>query len=319
MDDDVLRSSLNTLKEGEDICEYDFLIALFLYLRAKGSPVLLTELNVMSGYALRFLYAYDKPNIYNESIEYIKENLNKSLEIRIELLSLPEEKETIIEALKENMIIFYPENILLRKSLNGKMEAFKSFFEEDPDLDKLLYSNSLGVKITSTGITDRKKLYSLELFKAIVRLLVSNFNEKEIYIDGKSVYSGSSAMDHLIFDLKDPEKDFLHENSAWLNKSLYSQFTSIYGLHAYLLGIYHFLNFKTQDEAVSIIRAIEDSFIFFKEFGRQIGRESFYLPSKTFPMEIRRRASNVLEKSFKSLSKAVYLMDYLFLKERKNV
>jgi len=57
--------------------EYEFLLQLYKILRYMNFPILLTELNAPSGYAVRFLYRFNFPESYNIDIDYLSENFSR--------------------------------------------------------------------------------------------------------------------------------------------------------------------------------------------------------------------------------------------------
>ena len=53
--------------------EYEFLLQSYKILKYMNFPILLTELNAPSGYAVRFLYRFDFPESCNININYCRQ------------------------------------------------------------------------------------------------------------------------------------------------------------------------------------------------------------------------------------------------------
>ncbi|MCX6087682.1 MAG: hypothetical protein NTV78_00665 [Caldiserica bacterium] len=116
----------NSLRGSERLCEYDFLVQLFKILSFYNFPILLPELNVMSGFSLRFLYSFGFPNACNEDLDYIKDNLWRYIGLRISVFESVDLREFIIDKVKNGI----PLILIPKTSLFIKLILIIYFFSE---------------------------------------------------------------------------------------------------------------------------------------------------------------------------------------------
>lgn len=314
VDRNLLREILIDIKNDEQRCEYEFLIALFALLKLNGIPVLLQEVNALSGYSMRFLYSYDLPDVYNLETEYILRNLKNNLGVEF-YSSTVDSYKTLIELLqKHDSLVMYPGNFLLSKLSSGELRIARSYFEDDFSQSFQGTFTGKALFFKSSNLKDRGEIYEYSHFLKIVGNILENFNSKSAIVEGKEVFSGENAFEQFISDLRNPEKDFQGKSRLWLGEAFRSQWTSIYGFLSYFLGIYHFLDSGVQDSSIDIVKSIEDAILHLKDFNRVIGRESYIPPSKVLPMEIRRRATNSLGRAKRSLIRVTRLLEMIFMK-----
>lgn len=303
---------LATLRESDKRCEYDFLIALFLMMRLNSSQILLSELNVLSGFSLRFLYNYEHPEVYNMQLEYLTKNLKHFLNAKLSLIPISS-RESFFEVLDNyKMLILYPYNTLFVKE-GSIIKKIQSYFADEFSFENSENIEGTGVVLIDPGLKERDYFYSKEVYEGALKIALANFLQESISLGNVSVYIGKKAFEEFSNDLKDEEKDFQGNSRAWLGNSSQFQWSSLYGLSSYFLGVYHFLKMEVQEKANGIIRGFEDAVIFLREFNRVAGRDSYTPESKVASMEQRRRASNSLEKAQKSLQRSFDLLNLLFL------
>ncbi len=310
----MLSEILIDIKNDEQRCEYEFLIALFTLLKLNGVPVLLQELNALSGYSMRFLYNYDLPYVYNLETEYILQNLKNNLGIEFYSFTVDSYK-TVIELLQNyDSLVMYPGNFLLSKLSSGEIRIVRSYFENDFSETFQGTFNGTALSFKNSTLKERREIYKYSHFLEIVRNIIENFNLKITTVEGKEVSSGENAFEQFISDLRNPEKDFQGKSRLWLGEAFRSQWTSIYGFLSYFLGVYHFLDSGVQDSSLEVVKSIEDAILHLKDFNRVIGRESYIAPSKVLPMDVRRRATNSLSRAKLSLIRLTKLLEMIFMK-----
>jgi len=291
----------NSLRGNERLCEYDLLIQLYKILALYNFPVLLPELNVLSGFSLRFLYHFDFQNAYNEDLDYIKYNLACNLGLKISIFENIDLKEFVIDKINHGIpLILHPENLLVYKTDFNNLFFFRALFMESSLIEDVIERNRRVIVVDEIPLLKREEIYSMERFLYVSRHLYENFYEKDIMIKRFKVFKGENAYIEFIKDLRDESKQFNGGYRDWFSIPSYAQWTSIYGLLSYFLGVYHFLDRKTQEKGVKIIKGLEDAITYWKEWGRIVGRESHIPYSRLIPYSARRSSANSLEKALKS-------------------
>ncbi len=302
-----------TIKGTDKLCEYDFLVQLEKILMLNNTPILLSELNVFSGYALRFVYSYESPEIYNNSLSYIAKNLSDFLGIELNIEDVSEDIGFYLERINKGIpMIFYPENILVYAFKEDRFTYHRMFFEEEGNPEEIINRNSKVVILLNNPAFPRKDLYQSELFMKIISLLLNNYNPLKRSADYrrvsllkkgaeyKGISAGFAAYEDFAMDLRNSQKDF-SSSKLWLNQASYAQWTAIYGVNSYFLGYYYFINHGEQEMFRRMLKGADDAILYWKEFGRTVGRESFNPPNKEIPIEQRRHAANAVDKAKESI------------------
>ena len=281
------------LREKGIKCEYDFLVHIYAILKLQNFPVLITELNALSGYSVRFLYDYENPLLYNESVEYIANNLENFLGINVRIAGKNEQPFSY-------PFEIYPENILVAKVEQGNAFFYRNVFAGESNLDELLDKNSHLIHVRFLEIPERKSFYDISNFVKFTEIMESEFLAQDVVLHGRKASSGKAAYEKFVRDLRNSAIPFSTKGGAshpYLSYAIYPQWTAINGIIAYLLGIHHFLNKKAQKEMNFAIHSMEEVMLFWKEWERNVGRKAFLPPGKPIPMKNRRRAANALEKA----------------------
>lgn len=292
----------NSLRGSERLCEYDFLVQLFKILSFYNFPILLPELNVMSGFSLRFLYSFDFQNAYNEDLNYLKCNLFNNIRLKLSIVENVDLKNLIIEKLNKGIpLILHPENLLVYKIDSNNLFFFRALFMESSSLENVIKGNRRAIIIEEVPELKREEVYDIKKFLNLSRHLYENFYKKNITINGLRTFVGEDAYIEFIKDLRDESKQFNGNSKEWFSIPSYAQWTSLYGLLSYFLGIYHFLDRKAQKEGMKIIKGLEDVIIYWREWGRIVGRESHIPYTRIIPYTARRSSANSLDKALKSL------------------
>jgi hypothetical protein len=302
----------NSLRETDRLCEYDFLIQLYKILSLYNFPILLPELNVMSGFSLRFLYSLDFQNAYNEDLDYLKGNLLQNINLNLSLYEEVDLKDLTIDKLKKGFpLILHPENLLAYKVDNNNLFFFRALFMESLPLEEVISKNKRAIVVETIPNFKREEIYDINKFSNIANKLFDNFFKKELTINGSQTFIGESAYLNFINDLRDEGKQFDGMRRDWFFIPSYAQWTSLYGLLSYFLGIYHFLDIKTQKEGMKIIKSLEDAILYWKDWGRLLGRDAHLPPARPIPINFRRIGANMLEKALKYLKFAINNMKYI--------
>ena len=292
----------NSLRGSERLCEYDFLVQLFKILSFYNFPILLPELNVMSGFSLRFLYSFDFQNAYNEDLNYLKCNLFNNIRLNLSIVENVDLKNLIIEKLNKGIpLILHPENLLVYKIDSNNLFFFRALFMESSSLENVIKGNRRAIIIEEVPELKREEVYDIKKFPNLSRHLYENFYKKNITIKGLRTFVGEDAYIEFIKDLRDESKQFNGNSKEWFSIPSYAQWTSLYGLLSYFLGIYHFLDRKAQKEGMKIIKGLEDVITYWREWGRIVGRESHIPYTRIIPYTARRSSANSLDKALKSL------------------
>jgi hypothetical protein len=284
------------LREKGIKCEYDLLMHIYVILKLQNFPVLITELNALSGYSARFLYDYENPLLYNESVEYIANNLKNFLGINVRIADKDEQPFSY-------PFEIYPENLLVAKVKQGNVFFYRNVFVEESNLDELLDKNLHLIHIRFSKIPERKKFYNISNFIKFTEIMESEFLAQDVVLHGRKISSGKAAYEKFVRDLRNSAISFSTEGGAshpYLSYAIYPQWTAINGSISYLLGIHHFLNKKAQKEMNFAIHSMEEVLLFWREWERNVGRKAFLPPGKPISMRNRRRAANALEKAVKT-------------------
>jgi len=282
----MLKEINNTLKETENLCEYDFLIQLEKILLLNGAEILLGELNTLSGYSLRLLYDYNNPFIFNESIPFISNNLLSFLNIDLRVYDIS----SWDLASSKLPFILYPENILVFSISKRIVSYYRMFEEESIDIEEVIKKNIKIVTLEELPALSRTDFYKKEVFRDLSLMLVSEFKTL-----------GISSYEDFAIDLRNEEKRFSGLSHLWFNRASYSQWTALFGLRSYILGQFYFLRHAEQEILKETINGVEDSILYWKEWGRSVGRDSSFDASDRNQMGPRLRAANSLDKSRKSM------------------
>ncbi|GEM_PF-2313976 len=287
-------------------CRYDFLIELYALLKLNGAKILLSELNALSGYSLRFVYSTDGFHLHNKSISYIAENLKTFL--GLELVSVSNNE------FGNPPFIVYPENLLIFDIKEDKASFYRNVFYEEDNIRSVLKNGAVVFKVKQMLPFDRKLLYNKEKFANFADLMEKEFFKEYAEVGEETVPSGKNAYERFINDLRDQSVSFVNENAPEEVPffSLYPQWTAINGTLAYLLGVHHFLNKKAQKEMQNAVRHFEDALLFWREWERAIG--SPLSPMSVVPMKNRRRAANAVEKA-----KSAYMLGVLSVSQVKKL
>ncbi len=306
MEIEKIESIFENLRSKGIKCRYDFLIELYALLKLSGAKILLSELNALSGYSLRFVYSADGFHLHNKSISYIAENLKKFP--GLELVSVPNNE------FGDPPFIVYPENLLIFDIKGDKVSFYRHVFYEEDSIRNVLKNGTVIFKVKQMLPLERKSLYSKEKFADFADLMEKEFFGGYAELNGKTVSSGKNAYERFINDLRDQSVSFINENAPeevpfFL---LYPQWTAINGTVAYLLGVHHFLNKKAQKEMQNAVRHFEDALLFWREWDRAIG--SPLSPMSVVPMKNRRRAANAVEKA-----KSAYMLGVLSVSQVKKL
>ncbi|MGB9694588.1 MAG: hypothetical protein ACP5SB_02510 [Caldisericaceae bacterium] len=293
----ILNEINTTLSNSENLCEYDFLVQLEKMLLLNGTEILLGELNMISGYASRFIYDYSNPLIFNESIPFIKENLSHLLGIKITTLNLDSFD---FNSYKLPFII-YPENLLIFAiDERGVSKYHRMFEEESDDIQALVKKNLMVINFESHLTLKRADIYKKNIFEELLVMIVSDFKKFAV-----------SSYEDFAVDLRSEKKSFLGLSHLWLNKASYSQWTALYGLRSYFLGQFHFAKRGQQEVLRETISGIEDALLYWKEWGRSIGRESNFDNTNNTQFASRLRAANAVDRARKSMESVVKKLESL--------
>lgn len=308
MNELALQDAIASVRESEKRCEYEFLSSIYIMARLHGSQLLLSEVNALSGYPFGFLYDYAFPEVFNSQPEQIVENLREYAGIWLDKASI-DSFQRLMEVITDvGVVVVHPSNHLIVMIDQGEARYVKGYFEHD--LANLEKGEAIGNAyfIKKPILTSRNEIYELEKFKKILVLAYKNFSLPAREISGKIVSSGKAALESFADDLRNPERDFQGESKRWFQEALKSQWTSLYGFYSYFLGIFHFLKSEVQDACIPAIKSLEDSVMYFRDFNRVIGTKSFIPQSSVIPMEIRRRATNSLERAKGSLERTFSIL-----------
>lgn len=287
---------LVNLREINRIPSYDLLIAIEKILMHSNINILLSELQVFSGVALRFLYRYDFPLAFND-IEFVSYNLQNFLDFDLRIDSIEK-----IPDINPPFVIF-PENALVIEK-NGstlKMEHnFERYSKETTSIDK-------AIKIAyfeRIRDVERSELYDLKKFHTIIRIFKENFFKTSINVKEKEVFVGKAAFIMFMDDLKNEERLFSNTAQLNLTYSIPAQLSALFGLNAYILGIYHFLDRKEQDIMNEGLASLNDAIMFYGEFERILRGNNMQLK-----INVRRQLFNSLKRFSASLEHFVYTIE----------
>jgi hypothetical protein len=286
----MLKQINSDVSNAENLCEYDLLIQLEKILMLNGFPVLLGELNVLSGYAFRFLYSYDDPFIFNDSIPFIRENLSNftNLEISFEDIS------TDSFSAKKLPFILYPENILVYCIKDSLVNYYRMFQEESIDIEEAVKRNAKIISIGSFYKLSRVDIFKDSIFRDLSSLMASEFKN-----------NGVSSYEDFALDLRNAKKSFSGLSHLWFNRAAYSQWTALFGLNSYILGQFHFLDYSRQEMLKEILKSFEDAILYWKEWGRAVGKEAGISSYEQITMELRLRAANAVDRARKSMESII--------------
>jgi hypothetical protein len=292
----------NSIRGNERLCEYSLLAQFYKILSFYGFPVLIQELNVMSGFSLRFLYQFDFQNAYNEDLNFMRDNLLNNIGVELSIVESTNLEEFVTDRIRKGIpLILHPENILVYKVEPEGFYFFRNFFIESASLNEIMAKNNKAILIKKPESFKRENIYDVKMFIDIFKQLSKNFNGESLIINGREVFQGEKAYVEFIRDLRDEKKEFNGIHREWFNIPAYEQWTSVYGLISYFLGVYHFLDRKKQKEGIKIIRNLEDLSMYWREWGRIVGRGSNIPYSRIVPYTARRSSANSLEKGLKAL------------------
>lgn len=287
---------LVNLREINRIPSYDLLIAIEKILMHSNINILLSELQVFSGVALRFLYRYDFPLAFND-IEFVSYNLQNFLDFDLRIDSIEK-----IPDINPPFVIF-PENALVIEK-NGstlKMEHnFERYSKETTSIDKA----SKIAYFERIRDVERSELYDLKKFHTIIRIFKENFFKKSINVKEKEVSVGKAAFIMFMDDLKNEERLFSNTAQLNLTYSIPAQLSALFGLNAYILGIYHFLDRKEQDIMNEGLASLNDAIMFYGEFERILRGNNMQLK-----INVRRQLFNSLKRFSASLEHFVYTIE----------
>lgn len=291
---------LNKLRETENLESYDLLIAFYKIIQFHNVDILLHELQVFSSLALRFVYDYNFPLIY-EDLSYFKESLKHYL--NFQLNSFPFE---YIHQLKPPFVIFN-ENVLVIETTNEKLVCEHNLDRFEKSLKDFLDTSTI---LTLDVVpTKREELYSNEKFKMVIETILKNFANETTEIDGHVVSLGKSALRRVINDLSSKEVSFNGDLTLHFSRSFQDQFSSLIGLKVYLLGMYHFLNYKEQKILFDAISSLTDAILYSKEF-LNLFRHNVR-SNLPIQMDLRRRGANSLRRYLASFERFVYILENL--------
>ncbi len=287
---------LANLREINRIPSYDLLIAIEKILMHSNINILLSELQVFSGVALRFLYRYDFPLAFND-IEFVSYNLQNFLDFDLRIDSIEK-----IPDINPPFVIF-PENALVIEK-NGstlKMEHnFERYSKETTSIDKA----SKIAYFERIRDVERSELYDLKKFHTIIRIFKENFFKTSINVKEKEVSVGKAAFIMFMDDLKNEERLFSNTAQLNLTYSIPAQLSALFGLNAYILGIYHFLDRKEQDIMNEGLASLNDAIMFYGEFERILRGNNMQLK-----INVRRQLFNSLKRFSASLEHFVYTIE----------
>ena len=287
---------LVNLREINRIPSYDLLIAIEKILMHSNINILLSELQVFSGVALRFLYRYDFPLAFND-IEFVSYNLQNFLDFDLKIDSIEK-----IPDINPPFVIF-PENALVIEK-NGstlKMEHnFERYSKETTSIDKA----SKIAYFERIRDVERSELYDLKKFHTIIRIFKENFFKTSINVKEKEVSVGKAAFIMFMDDLKNEERLFSNTAQLNLTYSIPAQLSALFGLNAYILGIYHFLDRKEQDIMNEGLASLNDAIMFYGEFERILRGNNMQLK-----INVRRQLFNSLKRFSASLEHFVYTIE----------
>ncbi len=287
---------LVNLREINRIPSYDLLIAIEKILMHSNINILLSELQVFSGVALRFLYRYDFPLAFND-IEFVSYNLQNFLDFDLRIDSIEK-----IPDINPPFVIF-PENALVIEK-NGstlKMEHnFERYSKETTSIDKA----SKIAYFERIRDVERSELYDLKKFHTIIRIFKENFFKTSINVKEKEVSVGKAAFIMFMDDLKNEERLFSNTAQLNLTYSIPAQLSALFGLNAYILGIYHFLDRKEQDIMNEGLASLNDAIMFYGEFERILRGNNMQLK-----INVRRQLFNSLKRFSASLEHFVYTIE----------
>ncbi len=306
----------NSMRETERLCEYDFLIQTSKMLNYIDIPLLLQEVNVLSGYSLRFLYRYDFPEVYNADIDFILKNLKKNVGADFKVFDLHRESDSLVMVKnfieKGLPVLIYPENLLLYQLEEKKVRFFRLFFIESEDIDEIITRNTKAITILEPHALSRDEVYRKDTYKVIIDNFVELFYRGTEEINSTMVYEGREAYSKFIEDLRNDERSFEEKSKMWFSVAPYAQWTSLNGLLTYFLGVFHFLEKQKQKIGLGIIRSFDDTITNWKDWGRFVGRDAHMSHGKTVSMEARRNAANSLERALKILEDIALKIKYLY-------
>ncbi|NCO27710.1 MAG: hypothetical protein GW894_00510, partial [Caldiserica bacterium] len=125
--------------------------------------ILLPELNVLSGFSLRFLYRFDFLNSYNEDLDYIKDNLWRYIGLRISVFESVDLREFIIDKVKNGIpLILHPENLLVYKIDSNNLFFFRALFMESSSLENVIKGNRRAIIIEEVPELKREEVYDIK-------------------------------------------------------------------------------------------------------------------------------------------------------------
>jgi hypothetical protein len=284
------------LKNTEYLPSYDFLIALEKIILNEDLPVLVHELAVFSGLALRFVYNFENPLIY-EDIPYFALELKKYLGFELLTYSVD-----FLNQLEPPFIIT-PKNILVIGDIGDTLTCEHEFEGFEQKVFEVSPSSRI-VKLQTRKI-DRAELYDKSKFTEVIYEVHKNYYEKDVK---NSYYIGKHAFKEFLNDLGDLSKEREDRLSLVLKNTIRDQLSSLYGLRVYLLGYYHFLGNLDQKVLFEGLNALGDAIMFYREFER-VTKEA--LIKGQFTAEVRRRGVNSMKKFIASFEHFLYSLEKL--------
>jgi len=151
---------------------------------------------------------------------------------------------------------------------------------------------------------ERSELYDLKKFHTIIRIFKENFFKTSINVKEKEVSVGKAAFIMFMDDLKNEERLFSNTAQLNLTYSIPAQLSALFGLNAYILGIYHFLDRKEQDIMNEGLASLNDAIMFYGEFERILRGNNMQLK-----INVRRQLFNSLKRFSASLEHFVYTIE----------
>jgi len=284
------------LKNTEYLPSYDFLIALEKIILKSDLPVLVHELAVFSGLALRFIYNFERPLIY-EDIPYFAFELKKYLGFELNSFSIES-----FEKISPPFIIT-PQNVLVINKVRDSLMCEHNFERFELPLFSVDPSSCI-IKLVTRKV-ERGELYEKSKFTDIIYEVHNNYYEKD---DKTPYHIGNLALKAFISDLGDTSKESEDKLSLALKRTIRDQLSALYGLRVYLLGYYHFLGNLEQKILLKGLNALGDAIMFYGEFER-VTKEA--LIKRQFTMEVRRRGINSMKKFIASFEHFLYSLERL--------
>ncbi len=280
-----IEKELSKLKNTEEV--YSFLLSLHLLLRAEEVPVTFNETVAMSGYPLRFLYDPNFPEAFDCSADFMVKNLSLFTRIRI--------SEYDAENLPDRIGSFAvrPQNIFVFK------DSGEVYFVDKGEIKK----GSEELRGTAYAISEKKEavrenFYSVYNLSSYGKILVSEFHSGTLHVCDREVFSGKTAFEKFISDLRNKKVSGskLKKNTlpSFVTQTMFSGSVPVY-----LLGLHHFLERKLQNDLSAAIRHFEDYSMYIGESKRIAGR------SADISETDRRRIANSLGRAVSSYEKGV--------------